>query len=159
MKVSRSVGFLALTGCPTAVNPSGVTSRQKILALEATMRAMPQMDCPLKHHFAPGSYAREILLPAGSLVVGKIHKHAHINVVSKGHCTVYTEFGEVELRAPATFVSEPGTKRVVLAHAETVWTTVHVTNETDLEQIEDVVIAKSYDELALLEHTKKEVLA
>ena len=33
---------------------------------------------------------------------------------------------------------------------DTVWTTIHVTEETDLEKIEDYVIAKSYDELEAL---------
>lgn len=127
------------------------TPREKILELERQMRDMPQIDCPLKHHFAPGLYAREILLPAGSLVVGKIHKHAHINTISRGHVTVYTEFGESDLLGPVTFTSKVGTKRVVLAHEDTIWTTYHVTEETDLDKIEDYVIAKSYGELALLE--------
>ena len=42
--------------------------------------------CPVQHHFAPGAYGREMTLPAGLVVVGKIHKHAHINVISKGAC-------------------------------------------------------------------------
>jgi hypothetical protein len=46
------------------------------------------------------------------------------------------------MTAPYTFVSEVGTKRVVHALEETIWTTVHVTDETDLEKIEDYVIAK-----------------
>ena len=33
---------------------------------------------------------------------------------------------------------------------DTVWITVHVTNETDLEKIEDYVIAKTYDDPVLL---------
>ena len=73
-----------------------------------------------------------------------------MNVISKGRVTVYTEDGCRDLEAPITFISEVGTKRAVLAHEETVWTTVHVTSETDLDKIEEHVIAKSYDELALL---------
>jgi hypothetical protein len=132
------------------------TPREKILELEAQMRNMPQIDCPLQHHYAPGLYAREILLPKGSLVVGKIHKHAHINTISRGHVTVYTEFGESDLIGPTTFTSKVGTKRVVLAHEDTIWTTYHVTEETDLDKIEEHVIAKSYDDVPLL--TMAEVL-
>lgn len=130
-------------------SPIGDFARKLILQLQAEMLPMPQIDLPLKHHFAPGAYAREILLPAGSLVIGKIHKHAHVNVISKGRVTVYTEFGMQELSSPFTFVSEPGTKRVVVAHEDTVWTTIHPTDETDLSKIEDQVIAKSYEHLAL----------
>lgn len=127
---------------------NALTPRERILQLEASMRELPQGEFPLRHHFAPGSYAREIFLPAGSIVVGKIHKHAHVNVVSMGRCSVYTEDGLVDIEAPDTFISKPGTKRVVLAHTDTVWTTVHATEETDLTRIEAEVIAPSYDALA-----------
>lgn len=105
-------------------------------------------SCPVRHHFAPGSYAREMTLPAGLVVVGKIHKHAHINVISKGRVLVFTEQeGVLELAAPCTFVSSPGTKRVVAVQEETVWTTVHVTDKTDLAEIEAEVIATDFEEL------------
>lgn len=125
--------------------------RDKVLAVQDELAKLPQLDCPLKHHFAPGQYAREILLPKGSLVIGKIHKHAHINVVSKGRVSVITEFGRQDIEAPCTFVSKVGTKRAVYAHEDTVWTTVHVTSETDLAKIEDEIIAKTYDDVPSLE--------
>ena len=104
--------------------------------------------CPVQHHFAPGAYGREMTLPAGLVVVGKIHKHAHINVISKGRVQVFTEQdGVLELAAPCTFVSSPGTKRVIHALEETVWTTVHVTNKTDLAEIEREVIATDFSEV------------
>jgi hypothetical protein len=87
-------------------------------------------------------------LPAGLVVVGKIHKHAHINVISKGRVQVFTEQeGVLELAAPCTFVSSPGTKRVVYVLEETVWTTVHVTDKTDLAEIEREVIATDFTEV------------
>ena len=104
--------------------------------------------CPVQHHFAPGAYGREMTLPAGLVVVGKIHKHAHINVISKGRVQVFTEQdGVLELAATCTFVSSPGTKRVVHVLEETVWTTVHVTDKTDLAEIEREVIATDFSEV------------
>lgn len=103
--------------------------------------------CPITHHFAPGLYAREIFIPAGVLIVGKIHRHAHVNTISRGRVVVATEFGLNELVAPVTFVSQPGTKRAVLAHEDTIWTTYHPTDETDLAKIEEYVIAPSYEAL------------
>lgn len=80
-------------------------------------------------------------MPAGMLVVGKIHRHAHVNVISKGHCLVFTEGeGIAELKAPCTFVNSPYTKRVVWTVEETVWTTVHVTDADDLADVEAQVI-------------------
>ena len=104
--------------------------------------------CPVEHHFAPGQYGRVLHMYAGLLVVGKIHKHAHVNVISQGRVQVFTEHeGVQELVAPVTFVSTPGTKRVVLVLEDTVWTTVHCTDKTDLAEIEREVIADDYGDL------------
>lgn len=105
-------------------------------------------SCKVFHHFAPGSYGRELHMPAGMIVIGKIHKHAHINVISKGYVVVVTEHdGVLEYTAPCTFVSKPGTKRVVLTLEDTVWTTMHVTDKTDLAEIEREVIAQDFTEV------------
>lgn len=128
--------------------------RAKILHLEAEMKQMPdQIELPVVHHFAPGVYAREMHLPKGCIATGKIHKHAHLNIISRGRITVVTEFGNEVIDAtqgPVTFTSRPGSKRAVYVDEDTIWTTIHPTDETDLAKIEDEVIAKSYDELALV---------
>lgn len=128
-------------------------ARGKILALQDSIaRDLPAVDCPVTHHFAPGLYAREILIPAGTVVVGKIHKHAHVNTISQGTARVSTEFGDCVYTAPVTFVSKPGTKRAVYAETDVIWTTYHPTNETDLAVIERDVIAESYEELESLSY-------
>lgn len=129
-------------------------NRQAIVELEQLMHVegitVSRDTCPVRHHFAPHCYAREMFLPAGICVVGKIHKHAHVNTISQGRVSVLTEQEGVQtLHAPLTFVSSPGTKRVVWVHEDTVWTTVHVTEETDLAKIEAEIIATSFEELAL----------
>jgi len=129
-------------------------ARNAILALQEKMEAMDtngdSLDpFPVTHHFAPGTYAREMFLPAGHAIIGKIHKHAHLNIISKGKVVVTTEAGTEELEAPHTFTSYAGTKRAVYILEDAVWTTIHPTEETDLDKIEEYVIAESYDALAL----------
>jgi len=128
--------------------------REKIGHLEKSLSSVPGVffgdtdNCPLKHSFADGMYVREIFIPKGMLLVGKIHRHSHPNFLLKGEVSVVTESGGVErLKAPLSMVSPAGTKRVVYAHEDTTWVTVHVTEEKDLEKIEEQVIAKTYDEL------------
>lgn len=106
-------------------------------------------DFPLTHHFAPSVYGREMLIPAGGVIVGKIHRHAHLNVVIRGKAKVVTEFGEKIVNGGDVFVSEPGTKRAVYAIEDTVWLTIHPnqSDTQDLKQIEDYVIAPNYDAL------------
>lgn len=103
--------------------------------------------CPLKHSFADGMYVREISIPAGVLLVGKIHRHSHPNFLMQGTVSVITEAGGQEtLVAPCHMVSPAGTKRVVYTHSDCVWVTVHVTDSTDLDEIEDQVIAPDYND-------------
>lgn len=109
--------------------------REKVFALETEIQKLPQVDCPVRHHFAPGVYAREMTIPAGVVLTGAVHKTEHLNIVSKGRISVSTDDGMKEVSAPYTFVSKPGTKRVGFAHEETVWTTIHATNETDLDKL------------------------
>ena len=105
-------------------------------------------DYPIKHTFTDGAYVREMSIPAGHLIVGKIHRHEHLNFISKGRVTVITEEGGVEeLTAPVTLISPAGVKRLLFTHEDTVWTVVHVTNERDLDKIEETVIAKTYTEM------------
>lgn len=119
----------------------GLSYREKLAFLVEKMGELPQTQCPLKHHFAPGVYLREIFMPAGTVVIGKIHKTEHFNIISRGVCTLHHEDGRREvLSAPMTFVSGPGVQKVLTIHADTVWTTVHVTPETDLEKLESLLI-------------------
>lgn len=124
--------------------------RAAIVLLEGSMLGQAQTECPLRHHFSPGLYGREIFMPAGTCVVGKIHRHAHINTVSKGRCLVYTEHGTELLEAGDTFISQPGTKRAVFVIEDTLWTTTHAnpTNSQDIPWLEDQIIAPSFDALA-----------
>lgn len=111
---------------------------------------------PLKHTFAEGVYVREIFIPKGCVLTGKIHKHSHPNFLMRGEVVVVTENGGREhLKAPLSMISAPGTKRAIVALEDTVWITVHVTEETDLEKIEEYVIAKDYDDPVLIANKLK----
>jgi hypothetical protein len=125
---------------------SGV--RQKLYALQESVgRELEPVECPLQHVFAPGAYARTMRIPAGTTIVGKIHKHAHLNILSQGTVCVMTETeGDRQLTGPLTMVSPPGTKRAVYAITDAVWTTIHLTNSTDLEEIEAEVIAPTFED-------------
>ena len=81
---------------------------------------------PLTHTFTPGLYSRQIFMPAGSMLTSKIHKTEHQFIVSSGRVTVYSESGSVEtLSAPHIGITKPGTRRFLLVHEDTTWTTFH----------------------------------
>ena len=124
--------------------------RAFISNVEDVTSKLPQIDIPLNHYFSKGTYAREIVIPKGSFIVGKIHKFENLNIISKGEVSVLSIEGLVKMKAPCTFVSSVGVKRMIFAHEETVWTTIHGTSETDLEKIESEVIASDYSEVSEL---------
>lgn len=140
--------FEVATASAVSSLPNG--KRETIQRFESALQPLPQTDCPLTHTFAPGMYARQILLPADTFIVGKIHKHAHLNIVTRGRCVVVTEFGRREIDAtngPVTFTSEAGAKRALYVQEETIWTTVHLVSSIDLAEIEREIIAPDYQEL------------
>ena len=105
-------------------------------------------DLPIKHSFAPGIYAREMTIPEGTLLLGKVHKHRHHNFLMQGSIIVLTESNGVELlQAPLMIVSEPGTQRIGYAVTDTIWTTVHENkdNSEDLAVIEERTVTDNKD--------------
>ena len=127
--------------------------RSAICKLENFMSKIPGAEfgdcCPLKHSFGDGIYIREINMPKGMLITSKIHKLAHPYFILKGDVTVLTEDGEVRIKAPFKGITPSGTKRALYIHEDTTWITVHVTKETDLEKIEEEIIAKNFKDLGI----------
>lgn len=117
--------------------------------VEAKLLELPQVDCPVLHHFGPGVYIREVRMPAGSLILGHRHKNAHTNILVQGRLKFLNEGGEVvELVAPAVLTSNPGRKLAYIIE-DTVWQNVYATEEKDVEKLEAVLLDKSD---AWLEH-------
>ena len=98
------------------------------------------IDVPVDHHFAPGVYMRQMNAKAGTLVVSKMHRTEHMNILLTGSLTVATEDGIELLKAPLVIKSMPGTKRIGYFHEDSSWITVHPTRTTDLDLIEQQVI-------------------
>jgi hypothetical protein len=126
---------------------SKVELRHWIKSLEDYMAKLPQLEIPVRHFYAHKVYGREILIEKGSVIIGKIHKHQTMNVISSGEVSVLSVDGYIKVKAPFTFISSPGAKRVIFAHEDTIWTTFHGTAETNLTVIEHEFIAKDYSEV------------
>lgn len=112
----------------------------------------PRIDDITKHYFASGVYGREMAIPAGMVVIGKLHRTEHLSVLLTGTVRIITETGFQEMSAPQVIVAPPGTKRVAYAVTDCRWLTFHaVGEERDLAVIEERFIAKGFDDLAIPE--------
>ncbi|ASF00737.1 hypothetical protein [uncultured virus] len=102
---------------------------------------------PVKHTFAGGCYIREIYNPANELIITKIHKKEHPFFLMKGEMSILTEEGVQNIKAPYQGVTKPGTKRAIYTHEECIFITVHATNNTTIEDVEDEVVCTKYEDL------------
>jgi quercetin dioxygenase-like cupin family protein len=152
----------------TANTVRKVAFREKIEYIQDTLKDWQEEglwdstldDCELTHYFSPvveefgcAVYGRQMFIPKDTLIVGKIHKHSHLNVILKGKILVTTEFGKEYFEAPHVFVSDVGTKRAVRSVEDTLWLTVHLTRHDSEEHVDEIVddlTVKEYQELGLV---------
>ena len=123
-----------------------LSARDKVNLFEAEMLKMPQIDLPVKHHFSLGLYGRELFIPAGTILTGKIHKYPQMNILAQGRIAVLVDDEVIELEAPKVICSPAGTKRIAKAITDVTWITIHATDETNLDKIEDHFIAQNEQE-------------
>ena len=121
---------------------------QCICAMEEYLKDFEQTELPLKHHFAHGTYTRELFMPADTYICGKIHRYSCINILAKGKVCVVTEEGRYDIEAPYVFVSGPGVKKALHVLQDSIWITVHPwSGNEDLKEIEEALIVPSYKQL------------
>jgi len=97
---------------------------------------------PTQHVQVSGLYGRSVMIPAGTVCTGAPHKAEHL-AVCVGDVSVWVEdTGVLRLTGVHILPAQVGTKRVVFAHADTVWFTVHRndTGSTDVRVIEDTLV-------------------
>jgi hypothetical protein len=120
-----------------------VTTLEEIQRIQADMLAsdaVVDLTDNTFHHFAEGVYGRELRIPAGIAVVGKMHRHSTLNVLAAGQLAVTTPDGPKVLEAPAIFVSPAGCKKLGIALTDCVFLNVHASRETDLDKLEAELI-------------------
>ena len=103
---------------------------------------------PLKHTFSDGIYIRQMTMKKDSFVIGKIHKHNHVWFLLTGMISVADENNTVDHIAPCYVEAPAGSKRMIYAHEDSIWVNIHAnpSNTQDLEELEELIIAKDYEE-------------
>lgn len=119
--------------------------------LAEVMKDMKPLDCQPEHLFAPGLYVRILRMPAGSLIISKIHKTEHFCLALNGMVTVVKGAGDNEIViGPSLMLTMPGTQRALYIHKDATWITFHPTDKTDVDEIESEIIAKDWNDPALI---------
>lgn len=136
------------------IDTDAKSCNDKVAALGHAMLGLPQVEMPVWHHFAPGVYAREIFMPAGTIVVGHKHKTEHLNIITQGECIVSMDGRVMRLKAGGVVKSNEGCQKAFYIISGTKWITIHPTEETDMDKLEEIHIEKSKEFLEFEELTR-----
>jgi len=145
-------------------NPTQLAVRSKIDELQHTMEEaitkgeMEQTianckedNSQAKHYFGDGVYARSLLIPAGTAVVGHIHKQNRVCIISQGKCTFVDEWHKRTVTAPWIGEFKAGSKTAVYAHTDTTWIACLGTDLTDPDIIVEDLLKESHDDQVYIE--------
>lgn len=110
---------------------------------EKAMLQLPQVDCPVVHHFGPNLCIREVFMPKGTMAVGHKQKFKHMNILLKGKVMMLNEDGSTKiLEAPFMFEGEPG-RKIGYVLEDMVWQNIYSTDLQDSNNVEKFFIEKS----------------
>lgn len=110
---------------------------------EKAMLQLPQVDCPVVHHFGPNLCIREVFMPKGTMAVGHKQKFKHMNILLKGKVMMLNDDGSTKiLEAPFMFEGEPG-RKVGYVLEDMVWQNIYSTELQDSNKVEEFFIEKS----------------
>ncbi len=123
----------------------------KIQAIEAAMLSM--LDCltelPVEHYQIEGVYVRSLFIPKDMVLTGAIHNKEHISILAQGTICVHDGEKMIELTAPHVCIDKAGTKRLGYALTDCTFINVIRTDKTDIADIEEEAVSKTYEEFEL----------
>lgn len=124
---------------------------------ESNKKLRGETEGAVTHNFADGLYIRTLVMPKDLVVVTKLHAKNHPFFIMKGEASIFTEQGVERIKAPFHGITETGTKRALFIHEECTFITVHRTDCLTIEEVENEVIAKSFDDLILSAPETKDI--
>ena len=113
--------------------------REKVAYLLHEFLRRPQVECPVTHSFEPGLYLRDITIAAGTVFIGRPHRHGHRVDLVSGSVWYITEAGSRQVDAPFTVMTQAGDFMVLYAMTDVLGRTFHPnpTESRDTQALED----------------------
>lgn len=115
---------------------AGMPTPEAVREMESLLLQLPQIDLRTEQLVHAGMSARTIFIPAGTVLTGALTNLDNI-CIAFGDITVTTNEGAKRLTGFNVIPALAGAKRAGVAHSDTWWVTIHRTDLTDLEAIEE----------------------
>jgi mannose-6-phosphate isomerase-like protein (cupin superfamily) len=96
-----------------------------------------------QHYFSDGLYAKQMMLPSNHCALSHKHKYSHLSVLASGIAMVEANDEKTVYSAPACIEIKAGVTHKITAIEDVVWYCIHATNETDAENIDQVLIKEN----------------
>lgn len=117
-------------------------TRENVEALQSAMMNLPQAPgMTTDHFFGGGMYCRRIAIPAGRIIVSKVHNTEHMFIGCVGELMVAGQGENYTLKPGDVVISPVGTKRVVMAVTDVVVMTIHKTDPASLDDLERELVS------------------
>lgn len=98
---------------------------EKVAYLTYRFSTLPQTGTPVEHVFEPGVYVREMRIPAGTLFIGRAHRHGHLCQLVSGTMELIFPQHVATYSAPDFLNTLPGCHMVLHAVTDVVGRTIH----------------------------------
>lgn len=108
----------------------------KVRALETLITGLPQTPISTHHVLHGGTYARTVMIPAGTVITGALVKVPTTLIVC-GDCTVFIGEESIRVKGYNVFAASAGRKQAFNAHSDLFLTMVFATEAQTVEQAED----------------------
>lgn len=96
----------------------------------------------IAHHFSDGLYAKEMTLPKGYMATSHKHNYSHLSILAQGEVHVRVDGVVSHHVAPACIEIKANAEHEILALQDVIWFCIHKTDETDKNNIDEVLIVK-----------------
>lgn len=103
----------------------------------STQRVPLEQAVRVKSITADHLFCRAFCAPAGIRLYTKQFADSHLIVLAKGSVLMDTGTEKLRFLAPAHYVLPPMVRAQVTTLEESIWYCMHVTDETDLEKLEE----------------------
>lgn len=101
-----------------------------------------EVDLGVIHNFSDGVYAKQVTIPKGYIAGQHAHNFSHLSILAKGKVIVRTDDWERTYTAPICIEIVAGINHSVEALEDCVWFCVHATNETDVDNIDKILVTE-----------------
>ena len=120
----------------------------RIAHLERMMLTMPQVEIPIEEYEGDGFYMREMRMPAGTFLLGRVHKYSNMNVMGCGSVYVWTAHDDlVHYEGYNVIEAFQGVQRIMYAVKDTIWTTIlRMKKGEPIEDPMDYYTSASYEQ-------------